>query len=215
MPSGIFAAAGAQIHAVPEGHAMCSTDTPAGFDVTDTRTKLQRWLAAGLAAHQPLNGKPARRASPMTLLHCVQLDDSQCHNRATDWIPGYWDTKKLLMPKVEDDQLVDSASGKFGATIPDRMCCVQYKGGLLKGETTRFEQSFHWVLVIGHGTDTQGTKFLVVLDPDVTATPRSRKKWTACSAGADFAAPPTQAILDEMFLGRNNKLGGLVRYYTG
>jgi hypothetical protein len=67
------------------------------------------------------------------------------------------------------------------------------------------EPGFHVVLLLGY-CSSAGEEYIVVYDPDVTATLVSENTWAACSKSG------REVIIKRMILGEGEDLGALVRY---
>lgn len=173
---------------------MC-TSTPDGFNVEPIREKLSRWVTT---------------SPEMTIADFVQYDGAGCHARAHTSIPQRWDVAPLVVTcKTPDADFVAFVKSKLEAkTLKPRVCTYQYfTGNPMAGPASTF--GMHWVLLIGTGTDSHGRDFLILFDPDVNSTERSKKKWASC----DKFAGVNDTLLERLVCGKNNKLGGLIRYF--
>lgn len=175
---------------------MCgSTETPEGYNVGSLRDKLKEWIA---------------KDSTATLEDFIQVDTADCHDRAIVTIPKRWG---VLQKPLEGGEKVVTRATELLAQPSFKPTIVSLKAGAKWGGATCSKfTGFHYVLVIATGTSAKG-RFCVVYDPDVTATERSGKAWAKCCQGVDKKKPASAAVIQKMILGKDNKLGALVRYY--
>jgi hypothetical protein len=142
----------------------------------------------------------------------IQIDTADCHDRATKTIPQKWGV--VQKPLVGADRLVTKATELLEKATFKGAPIVSLKAEAKWGGATRSRfGGFHYVLVIATGRSAENRAFCVVYDPDVTATDRSNKAWAKCGQGVDKTQPASSAVIDKMILGKENKLGALVRYY--
>jgi hypothetical protein len=177
-----------------------STDTPKGYNVTDLRSKLTDWTSD--------------KSKSMTLNDFIQVDTADCYNRATVTIPNKWGVLQTPLTFTDSaSTLVDGATDLLNQkTFKPRLVSLQTPAKWGGADCSIFT-GFHYILLIAAGADSDGKKFCVVYDPDVTATAKSKTAWENCKSGADKQKAAAAAVIQKMVLGENNELGALVRYF--
>jgi hypothetical protein len=178
--------------------AFVSTETPDGFNAPEMRKLLQVWFASN---------------KEMVLNHIVQLGGSTCYERANNFVPKYLNLAVLQVQWNTDARaFLEHVRTKLGRpSHKPPICSVLYTNDTpIAGSKSTFAN--HWVLLIGHGTDTHGRDFLIVFDPDVNATALSQKAWASCEK-RDLQKAPDEAVLRHLIFGEGDHLGGLIRYF--
>jgi hypothetical protein len=182
--------------------------TPPGWDVTATRQKLEKWLRSD--------------EQTLTIFKVIQPDGGSCYGRANDFVPKAFGVSPYAMSTDSRGNVSLNAvkgilerKAKEGKPAIINLAAT----GQFAGATTSvFGNLGHYLLLLEVGSVIIGnvaTQFGVVFDPDVSATPASRKAWGACDVTkSDYEkAPANWKVIETMILGTGNSLGPLIRYY--
>jgi hypothetical protein len=177
-----------------------TTETPIGLKTEDLRKKLTAWTT----------GK--------VIDEFIQIPGtSDCHHRATISIPKCWNVSVTTFAHAPDSKMfvTKTHTAVTGLNWKDqqKVVALQVTGHWGGADSKAFGNNGHWVLLIDTGKGNDGKEFIVVYDPDVTATTKSREAWSSVSTGIQKTNVAEAKLLKEMVLGEGHDLGALVRYY--
>ncbi|OED42103.1 hypothetical protein AB833_08050 [Chromatiales bacterium (ex Bugula neritina AB1)] len=179
---------------------MCKT--PTGYKTASLKEKLKR-LAE----------------KDVKLADCIQWKGADCYNRAMNKIPklGFTCSKPIDLTGKFTIETTFHTISEYVSKTPGfkgpRLSVLKSNAKWGGAEKSKFT-GFHYSLVVDTGS-VSGKRFLVIYDPDVTATAKSQAAWKSATKGTipDDKTAVNPEIVKKMILGEGDEMGPLIRFH--